>query len=248
MAAHELAAEAGRTVLGAYSEATTDSDPSAAHGFATHHGFEVVQTELRSDLVLPVPEGRLDCARGRGMPPRHGVRDPLVRGRYPRRMAVRTSRAGAVDERRRPARRTGLSGRAVGRSPGPSQPRTRPGPEAAHLRIDRPAPGDRGARRLHHPARTGAHASTGHFSGTPWSATITAAIAWGWRSRSPTSAHCAPSFPPSSASAHGTRRRTNRCCGSTGTSGSRSSDRTRSGRSGWPEHRPGRCLEHHPQV
>jgi len=59
MAAHELAAETGRTVLGAYSEATTDSDLSAAHGFATHDGFEVVQTELRSDLVLPVPEGRL---------------------------------------------------------------------------------------------------------------------------------------------------------------------------------------------
>jgi GNAT superfamily N-acetyltransferase len=58
MAAYELAAVAGRTVLGAYSEATTDGDPSEARGFATHHGFEVVQTELRSDLVLPVPEGR----------------------------------------------------------------------------------------------------------------------------------------------------------------------------------------------
>ena len=63
VAAHELAAEAGRTVLGAYSEATTDSDLSAAHGFATHDRFEVVQTELRSDLVLPVPEGRLTALR-----------------------------------------------------------------------------------------------------------------------------------------------------------------------------------------
>ena len=58
-AAHELAAGTGRTVLGGYSEATIDSDLSAAHYFATHHGFEVAQTELRSDLALPVPEGRL---------------------------------------------------------------------------------------------------------------------------------------------------------------------------------------------
>ena len=59
MAAHELATETGRTVLGAYSEATADGDSSVAYGFASRHGFEVGQTELRSDLVLPVAEGRL---------------------------------------------------------------------------------------------------------------------------------------------------------------------------------------------
>jgi GNAT superfamily N-acetyltransferase len=59
VAARELAAAAGRTVLGGYSEVTTDGDPSAAYGFASHHGFTVAQTELRSDLVLPVPEDRL---------------------------------------------------------------------------------------------------------------------------------------------------------------------------------------------
>jgi GNAT superfamily N-acetyltransferase/RimJ/RimL family protein N-acetyltransferase len=58
-AAIELAADAGRTVLGSYSEVAVGGDPSAARGFATYHGFAIVQTELRSDLTLPVPTHRL---------------------------------------------------------------------------------------------------------------------------------------------------------------------------------------------
>jgi GNAT superfamily N-acetyltransferase len=61
VAGQRVAAEAGRTVLGGYSEVTTAGNPSAAHAFATHHGFQVVQIELRSDLVLPMPADRLDA-------------------------------------------------------------------------------------------------------------------------------------------------------------------------------------------
>lgn len=59
-AGEQLAADAGRTVLGSYSEVRVGGDPSTAHAFATHHGFEVVHTESRSDLTLPVPASRLD--------------------------------------------------------------------------------------------------------------------------------------------------------------------------------------------
>src|SRR6266581_3409174 len=56
--AERVARAEGREVMGAESDVATDRDDPAA-GFAARHGYTAEQTELRSDLELPLAEGVL---------------------------------------------------------------------------------------------------------------------------------------------------------------------------------------------
>lgn len=55
----QLAADNGRTVFGSYSELELGGADGATRAFAHRHGYQVELTELRSDLLLPVPADRL---------------------------------------------------------------------------------------------------------------------------------------------------------------------------------------------
>lgn len=58
--AERVARDEGRGVIGAESDVATDRDDPAA-GFAARHGYTAEQTELRSDLELPLADGVLDA-------------------------------------------------------------------------------------------------------------------------------------------------------------------------------------------
>jgi GNAT superfamily N-acetyltransferase len=59
--AERAARDEGRAVIGAESDVATDRDDPAA-GFAARHGYTAEQTELRSDLELPLGDGVLAAA------------------------------------------------------------------------------------------------------------------------------------------------------------------------------------------
>src|SRR6266700_2158355 len=115
-----------REVMGAESDVATDRDDPAA-GFAARHGYTAEQTELRSDLELPLADG------------------------------VLAATVAETDEHRRAARRPRDHRGEMGRRAGAPELRDRPCAGPARGRVSRAPDRDRAAGRLHDARRRVPH-------------------------------------------------------------------------------------------